>query len=109
MKHNIVNKLLDSFNELERAITTARATLEEGENPPKEILAHIESYEEILEKQRSLATALCGYASMGNWEEVSRHVRLINGLSAMSRDDAREVLSGCKPPLKPEEREVMLS
>lgn len=109
MKQTIIKRLFDSFAELERAICSARATLANKENPPKDLMEHIEQYEGILDKQRSLATALCGYASLGNWEEVARHVKLINGLSAMIRDDAREILAGFRPTLTSEEREMMLS
>lgn len=109
MKKIIVKRLFESFRELEKAIDTARKTLETQENPHHEILGRIKGYEEILDKQRNLATALCGHASLGNWEEVSRHVRLINGLSSMIRDDAREVVSGLRVPITQTDRELMLS
>ncbi|MCB0344042.1 MAG: hypothetical protein KDD66_02950 [Bdellovibrionales bacterium] len=109
MKQTIIKRLFDSFGELERAIHSARTTLNNKSNPPADLLEHIKVYEEILDKQRSLATALCGYASLGDWNEVARHVRLINGLSAMIRDDAREVLAGFRPKLNADEREMMLS
>jgi hypothetical protein len=57
------------------------------------MLERITSYEEILKKQRTLADELCRFATIGDWQEVSRHVQLINGLSAMIRDDAKEILS----------------
>jgi hypothetical protein len=98
----IINRLFESFNELERAIASARQTLEQKSEPPKDLLARIGTYEQILDKQRSLATALCGHSSLGNWGEVSRHIKLINGLSAMIRDDAREILSGDKPVMNEE-------
>ena len=109
MKKIVIKRLFESFAELERAIKSAKKTLEKNVNAPPEILERIESYEEILEKQQNLATALCGHASLGNWDEVSRHVRLINGLSAMIRDDARDVISGMRMPLSANERELMLS
>ena len=103
MNKIIISRLFESFNELERAIVSARQTLEKKSEPPKEILARIANYEGILEKQRTLATALCGHSSLGNWDEVARHVKLINGLSAMIRDDAREILCGTKPVVAEEE------
>ncbi|MCB0359148.1 MAG: hypothetical protein KDD44_05920 [Bdellovibrionales bacterium] len=109
MKQTIIKRLFESFGELERAISAARVTLESKQQPPKELLDHIEMYEEILDKQRTLATALCGHAALGEWDEVARHVRLINGLSAMIRDDARDILRGVTPALEPQEREMMLS
>ena len=105
----IVSRLLDSFSELEQAIHSAKAALAKKPDPSKNLLERISAYEGILEKQRMLASALCRHVSSGNWDEVSRHVRIINGLSSMIRDDAREVVSGIRPNLSREEREAMLS
>jgi len=109
VKQTVIKRLFQSFNELERAIHSAKHSLEKKEGTPSEVLERIGTYEEILEKQRNLASALCGHAYMGNWHEVSRHVQLINGLSAMIRDDAREILSGFRPTLSRDEKEVMLT
>lgn len=109
VKTIIVNRLFESFAELERAILSAKETLTNKQNAPVAVLERIESYEGILNKQRSLAMALCRFASAGNWDEVSRHVKLINGLSAMIRDDAREVLAGAQVEMSAEQRELSLS
>ena len=108
MKKIVIKRLFQSFIELDRAIASAKATLANRKDAPQELLERIRSYEEILDKQRSLATSLCGHASLGNWEEVSRHVKLINGLSYMIRDDARDILAGAKAPRVTEERAMML-
>ena len=97
MTQTIIKRLFDSFNELERAIVSARITLERKGTPPQTVLDRIDSYEHILTKQRELARDLFQHMSSGNWKEVSRHVQLINALSAMIRDDAREVLSALAP------------
>lgn len=94
MNRIIIKRLFQSFAELERAIETARQTVMKNEKVSSELLERIELYENILDKQRSLATALCGHASLGNWPEVNRHVKLINGLSLMIRDDARTITTG---------------
>lgn len=108
MKHVIIDRLFESFRELERAIISAKKTLEKRENPPEELLSRMAHYEDILGKQKSLATSLCGHASLGNWEEVSRHVKLINGLSTMIRDDAREIVAGYRTRLNRDEREELM-
>ena len=106
----IITRLFDSFHELERAILTAKATLETKDQPPADLLTRIDSYQQILEKQRTLATTLCGHVSLGNWDEVARHIKLINGLSSMIRDDAREILAAVNnPPASAESRELLLS
>lgn len=93
MQQEIISKLFSSFTDLERAIESARHTLEQRGNVPKEVMQRLISYYGILDKQRSLASSLCDHLNRGNWHEVTRHVSLINGLSAMIRDDARSVLS----------------
>lgn len=93
MQDNIIDRLFSSFGDLERAIDGAKVTLEKKGAIPQEILERLRSYDSILTKQRSLATTLCDLINRGEWDEVSRHVGLINGLSAMIRDDARAILS----------------
>ena len=90
---NIINRLFASFTDLESAINSARATLEEKESVPREVIERLESYDGILSKQRELASRLCESINAGDWGEVTRQVSLINGLSAMIRDDARAILS----------------
>lgn len=90
---NIIQKLFSSFGELEDAIGCAKKTLLKKETVPEEIMERLDSYDGILEKQRVLATKLCHSIDNENWDEVNRYVGLINGLSAMIRDDARAILS----------------
>lgn len=93
MQSNIIEKLFSSFKDLEGAIESAKCTLAKRESVPPEIMARLNSYDTILLKQRNLARALCEHINNCDWDEVSRHVGLINGLSAMIRDDARSILS----------------
>ena len=93
MQSNIVDRLYASFTELETAIHGAKATLKAKDSVPQEIIKRLDSYDHILSKQRNLAEDLCRYIDAGDWDEVNRHVSLINGLSAMIRDDARSILS----------------
>lgn len=93
MESKIIEKLFASFTELEGAITKARATFESRDSVPESVVRRLESYDTILAKQRHLASALCDAIAQKDWDEVSRHVTLINGLSAMIRDDAKAILS----------------
>ena len=90
----VISRIFESFQELERALKAARVALEKFENPDPQVIERLNQYEQILEKQKTLATALCGYASLNNWDQVTRHIKMINGLSTMIRDDARELLLG---------------
>lgn len=90
---NIINRLFSSFTDLEQAINKARVTLAKKDTIPDEVIKRLASYDNILSKQRELASKLCECINSGNWDEVARQVNLINGLSAMIRDDARAILS----------------
>jgi hypothetical protein len=92
MESNIIERLFASFSELEVAISKARTTFKNRSTVPDSVLRRLESYDTILAKQRSLAVSLCEAISRKNWDEVNRNVGLINGLSAMIRDDAKAIL-----------------
>lgn len=92
MESNIIERLFASFTELESAINKARYTLKTREVVPDGVVRRLESYDSILAKQRSLAVALCESIAQKDWDEVNRQVTLINGLSAMIRDDAKAIL-----------------
>jgi hypothetical protein len=92
MESNIIERLFSSFTELESAITKARATLQARDTVSPTVVRRLESYDTILSKQRALAVALCEAIAKKDWDEVTRHVTLINGLSAMIRDDAQAIL-----------------
>ncbi|MCB0339048.1 MAG: hypothetical protein KDD53_05570 [Bdellovibrionales bacterium] len=93
MQKSIIDRLFASFSDLETAIASAKKTLLARDAVPGEIIKRIDSYDNILSKQRKLANDLCSHIDTGNWDEVARHVNLINGLSALIRDDARAILA----------------
>lgn len=105
----IIERLRKSFDELDRAIQTAKGTLTARASVPVEILDRIDSYEDILIKQRKFAIDLQSYIEKENWFEVTRHIQIINGLSGMIRDDAREILAFLRKVEPMEQRELMLS
>jgi len=78
---------------LGRAIGLAKQSVEARANPSKDVLKRINYYEEILNKQRRLAETMCDYIKQDKWDEVTRHVKLINGLSSMIHEDARELVA----------------
>lgn len=90
---NIIERLFASFSDLEESINGAKKTLEAKGDIPPHVVERLSSYDSILSKQRRLALELAKHMSNGDWDEVSRHVGLINGLSSMIRDDARAILS----------------
>lgn len=90
---NIIERLFTSFSDLEDSINNAKITLAAKGEIPSHVVERLSSYDSILGKQRRLALQLAKHMSDGNWDEVARHVGLINGLSSMIRDDARSILS----------------
>ncbi len=93
MQRNIIDRLFQSFTDLEGAINGAKRSLRMKEHISKDVLDRLDSYDDILKKQRDLAGQLCQHINNKEWDEVNRHVALINSLSAMIRDDARAILS----------------
>jgi hypothetical protein len=93
MESNIIERLFASFTDLEQAITRARSTLNERPAIPAGVMKRLDSYDSILTKQRTLAIELCEAIAKKDWDEVSRVVSIINGLSAMIRDDAKAILA----------------
>ena len=89
----MIKRLLNSFSELESAIESARTTLNDKGTVPPAVFERLNSYHTILAKQRDLAEDLSSKIEEGDWEEVSRLVKIINGLSSMIRDDAHAILS----------------
>ncbi len=94
MSESLVDKLLKSFDDLDRCITVTRDVLTTKQGVPEDVVQRVNQYADIVRKQRDLALSLRSHLSTQNWEEVTRHVRLINGLSSMIRDDAQAILSG---------------
>lgn len=96
MNESAMKQMFESLEKLDKTIHTAKSMLEDGANPSADLLRRMKTYEEILNKQKKLAKALCFYAQINEWEQVVRHVKIMNGLSQMMRDDALEVAYGVR-------------
>lgn len=94
LSQSAIKKLFSSFEKLEQSILLAKQALLAQDPLPFTFLKRISNYEDVLTKQRRLATSLCKHMSENNWPEVSRHVKLINALSEMLHDDARHMIQG---------------
>ncbi len=94
MSISLVNKLVDSFDELDRCIALTKEVLAGKVGVPNDVVSRVDQYATIVSKQRELASTLRECIAHQDWEEVGRHVRLINGLSSMIRDDAQAILAG---------------
>jgi len=94
MSQAMVEKLIESFDKLANCISVTSEVLARRSDVPKEVVERVNQYSQIVSKQRTLTAELKSHLVESNWSEVTRHVRLINGLSAMIRDDAQDILSG---------------
>ena len=94
VEEGIVDRLFSSFIDLEKAIDSARKSLEKSSSAvPAEVFERLDSYGGIINRQRQLTEELAGYVRNGDLDEVMRHVTLINGLSGMIIDDAHAILA----------------
>ncbi len=94
MSHALIEKLLASFDELDRCIALTREVLSKRDGISENIIQRVNKYSEIVSKQRQFTEELKAHLAVQNWTEVSRHVKLINALSSMIREDAQAILSG---------------
>lgn len=94
MSSGLVDKLLESIDDLERCIGVTKEVLMSKPGIPSEWLTRVSQYCDIVAKQRALAESLRMHLDAHNWDQVSRHVKLINALSSMIREDAQAILAG---------------
>ena len=92
MNAALFEQLFACLLELENAVSTAQNAALQKHPRSQDLLQRLDNYQSILHKQRRLAQRLCYYSGQRNWGEVSRHLRIINGLSQMIRDDAWDIL-----------------
>jgi hypothetical protein len=90
----LVTKLVESFDDLDRCISMTKVVLSQRAGVPEDVHQRIAQYADIVNKQRLLTEDLKNFLKDENWAEVTRHVKLINGLSSMIRDDAQAILAG---------------
>lgn len=96
MSHDVVDRLLNSFSVLESAINGAKLNLASREHVPAAILQRIESYTDLLSKQKQIAHELSDAVDNADWSDVAHKIKLINGLLDLIRQDAREIVRGLR-------------
>ena len=89
----LVDKLLSSFGDLERSISVTKQSLSEKEGVPADVLSRLDQYLDMVIKQKTIADELREQIAAGSWEQVARNVKIINGISAMIREDAQQILA----------------
>lgn len=92
MSNLAVKRLFDSLAELEGAVTLVKRYFPKESAQYGEVADRIQNYEDVITKQKSLVKALCMHIARENWQEVSRHMRLISGFSATIHEDVKELV-----------------
>ena len=92
INEDTLNKLFASLDDLDNAINNAKKILV-AKDSSKRLLDRMDTYSEILSKQRALANTLSEKIKTNEVESISRIVSIISGLSFMLRDDTKEILS----------------
>ena len=94
MANQLYEQLMQSFNELDDCINRTKQSLSNRIGVPREVLQRVDTYGEILLKQKALALGLKSQIEVKNWDEAARHIKIINALSGMIKEDAQAVLLG---------------
>ena len=95
-KRQTAEKLYLSLEALENAVRKAKASLSLNSNVPAEIIDRIDSYDEILVKQRTLIGGILSERENENWPEVLKQIHVVSELSKMIKDDVLEVLKSLR-------------
>jgi CHASE3 domain sensor protein len=78
---------------LEQSIHAAHRALANRIDARPELEERLRQYEAMLMAQRRAADELEDAMKQESWDAVERCIRIINGISTMLRDDAREVVA----------------
>jgi len=98
MSSNVVSKIVSALNELEQAIHSARSSVKDVDTDDAMLQARIDSYQEILRRQRELVHDLSVAMDKKDWTEVVRLGELVRGSSLLIKVDAGFILNWLKNP-----------
>lgn len=89
----IDKKLIEALNSLENAIRNARNSVANSPGANAEIINRLACYEDVVLKQKLLATNLLRHMEEENWDEVKRHGELIRQSSFLIEFDSEALLA----------------
>jgi hypothetical protein len=102
MEQTVLDKLKESIDSLDQSVSSALLALEKKQADPKKI-SRVHEYKTLIVTQKQYVTELETKILANDLSELDRLVSIINGISALIRDDAKclaEEISGIKPELK---------
>jgi hypothetical protein len=98
MASDVISKIVGALDELETALVTAKEAIKTVDTDDSMLRIRIESYEEILKRQRGLVHDLSLAMSRNDWSEVARLGELVRGSSLLIKVDAGFILNWLKNP-----------
>ena len=101
MDSKIIIHLESCCNELEKCIASTEEVLSKSDEGVADCLIRVRQYKNIVGTQRTTLSSLREAASIDNWNEVARSMRIVSALSLMIRDDVRDMLIRAERGLRP--------
>ena len=103
MNNEVVSKLQESVFLLEISVNSARQTLTEKYGIDHPVGVRLDSYIPAIENQKAQISKLQNAIQEQNFGEVVRLATIINGISFMIKDDARQIVEYIHSGISPSE------
>jgi len=100
LAQELIIKLMASLTEVQETVKDTREKLNQRNDVPQDVFNRLDSYDEIVTKQKILCEELDNHFKTKNVVEIARCVKLMNCYSSMIRDDAHEILTNHSNILK---------
>lgn len=98
MNYGFLVSLISSLRELENSIRNAYSIVASRHPVNRDTLDRLEHYRSVIIKQRSLALDVIEAVNQKRWNEVKRHLKLINAMSELLHHDARNLVDSLNQP-----------
>ena len=96
MSQQLATKLTQALNRLDGAIESAAASAACLVNEDPRIAARLESYREVVRRQRALVSDISTAAARRDWREVARLGSLLQKASILIKLDLDHIVSSIK-------------
>lgn len=104
-----LEKLFTSIHELEKSVVKVQTTFENRDDIPAQVFSRLDSYKEIVEKQKGLWFELEAIFSGDDKAHTAQIVIKINALSTLLLEDIRSVIASLDGKAASAEEESLLN